>query len=91
MQRLVSAGVRHEVGPSGAVVIWAAEDPPQRDEAVNRITGFAFKQPFYRELGLEAFVHESLDIPEPGRYVPTLADHRRAAAGQAGGDGRPTS
>lgn len=90
IERLSRIGVRHEVRPSGAVVIWATEDPPDRDEEVRRITGFPFKKPFYRELGLEAFVHESLEVPEPGRYVPTLEDHQRAAAAQAGGDGRPT-
>jgi hypothetical protein len=59
---------------NGGIAIWAAGTPPD-PQASGTIAGYPHKRSFYDALGLETFIHEGLEIPEPGARVPTLADH----------------
>lgn len=72
-------GVRQVDLPNGGVMIWSAERPPDPSES-DTITGYAHKQSFYETLGVDTFIHESLEVPSPGERVPTLLEHQRASA-----------
>lgn len=76
-------GVRRKDLDNGGVMVWSAGMPPDPYSA-DSITGYAHKKSFYEALGTETFVHESLDMPEPGELVPTLFEHRRAAKRSSG-------
>jgi hypothetical protein len=77
-------GIRRVDLDNGGLMVWSGDLPADPDEAES-VTGFGHKQSFYRVLGMETFIHESLDVPGPGERVPTLYDHREAA--QSGGRG----
>lgn len=64
--------------PGGGVVVWATPAPFVFDPSVTRLDGYAWKRPFYEHLGADAFQHEGFVPGEPGRWVPTYDDHRRA-------------
>jgi hypothetical protein len=70
-------GVARRRLANGGIAIWAAGTPPD-PQASGTIAGYPHKRSFYDALGLETFIHEGLEIPEPGARVPTLADHARA-------------
>jgi hypothetical protein len=74
--RLDGLGVWRRDLPNGGIVLASAESPPDPRSA-DTISGYAHKRPFYEALGVETFVHESVEIPTPGRWVPTLAEQQR--------------
>jgi hypothetical protein len=79
--RFAAIGRPLEERPIGAVAVWATDAPPRVDRSVHRLTEYPWKAPFYTALGLDAFTHETLDVPTPGQHVPTLHDHRNRPAG----------
>lgn len=74
-------GMRRRELDNGGMMVWASEEPPVHDDDMKLISDYPHKQSFYAELGLETFIHESLEIPEPGQRVPTLEEHADAAPG----------
>jgi hypothetical protein len=81
--RFAAIGRPIEARPSGAVVVWATDTPPRVDRSVRRLTDYPWKAPFYAAIGLDAFTHETLDVPSPGQHVPTLHVHHDRPAGPA--------
>jgi len=88
LDRLLSVSKRHEVRPTGAVAVWAADAPPTPDPNARLLTDYAFKRPFYEALGLEAFTHEGPERQQPGIFVPTLQEHRASSAALPGAERR---
>ena len=74
-------GVRRRDLDNGGMMVWASEEPPVRDDDMKLISEYPHKQSFYAELGLETFIHESLEVPEAGQRVPTLEEYAEAAPG----------
>jgi hypothetical protein len=79
-ERFAAVGRRVEARPTGAVAAWATDAPPAVDRSMRGLTEYPWKAPFYSAFGLDAFTHETLDVPNPGHHVPTLHDHRNRSA-----------
>lgn len=71
-------GARSRRLANGGVAVWSSDTPPD-PQAARTISGYPHKQRFYQALGLATFIHESLEIPQPGARVPTLREHAGAS------------
>lgn len=77
LDRMERLGVARRRLANGGIAIWSTALPPDPQDS-DSIAGYPHKRSFYDVLGVDTFIHESLEIPERGVRVPLLREHARA-------------
>lgn len=74
-ERFEGLGVWQEWTSNGGVAVMATDTPFVYEPLVDRIGGYAWKQPFYEALGPDVFRREGMTLREPGEVIPTYYHH----------------
>ena len=77
-EKIKSLSDEYEVSnfENGGICVQTSPEFVTADKHIKKVSGYNFKKHFYNVLGSDTFMHETQKPGEPGKYVPTLDDHR---------------